>query len=603
LAEGGRSCARLLHLVLFVSGSTPRGRQGPEARDFRRAISPQAWLASRARNALKRPAFIGAIGVGTFITALVSMVVVPRTQRQPAQVVAVAVRPDTLTVAGEAALGRLKLAQAESALIVARSEVTKAALEAAALAAANPDTIVPLDSTVRDSLEARINRIETQLQRAEQAPLLSSYKALADLPELRNQTRVRALLDTLAEIEREREGFGAVGGVDPVFVALTSRASEIGRAIQAIASERRNDFVAQLAPPVRAQPVIPVAPAVDTAVHVAARDSIRLAIVGHDQELDRRRQVAKGMDLAEARAREKATAVAPPLALLASAFVLSWVIGFAVAFLAELKKPRVSSASELERFTGVRVLSTVETPMPSVERGRRKADRAAPPYFDPGAEGYQLAYLGLATDHPSLLMATVTGDDPVIAAVVACNLAAVAAEEARNTLVVDLEASCSASAALRSRIQPGVTDIIRGGVTWPDATTAARIGRDKTVDLVPHGSGATVSTESLIERFKQDSLRLARYYDAIFLLADARDVAQGLTGALPSKEVIYSAQPGITPLRKLRDQLESIRAAGGSVRGIVLWEAERPLLTTPRDLVKRPPRPEPKERPEVVATS
>jgi Mrp family chromosome partitioning ATPase len=560
-------------------------------------------LANRARNALKRPAFIGAIGVGTFVTALVSMVVVPRAQRQPPQAIPVAVRPDTLTIAGDAAVGRVKFAQAESALVAVRAEVAQAALAAAAEAAAKTDTVVPLDPAVRDSLEARIKRLETQLQRAEQAPLLSSYKALADLPELRNETRVRALLDTLGEIEREREGFGAAGGVDPVFVALTSRASEIGRAIQAIASERRNAFVAQLAPAAPAEPVLAVAPGADTAVHVAARDSIRLVILGLDQELARRREVARGMDLAEARAREKATAVAPPLALLASAFVLSWVIGFAVAFLAELKKPRISSASELERFTGVRVLSTVETPMPSMERGRRQADRAAPPYFDPGAEGYQLAYLGLATDHPSLLMATVTGDDPVIAAVVACNLAAVAAEEARNTLVVDLESSCSASAALRSRIQPGVTDIIRGGVTWPDATTAARIGRDKTVDLVPHGAGAPVSTEDLIERFKQDSLRLGRYYDAIILLADARDVAQGLAGALPSTEVIYSAQPGITPLRKLRDQLESIRAAGGSIRGIVLWEAERPLLAAPRDLVKRPPRPEPKQRPEVVATS
>ena len=555
---------------------------------------------------MRRPAFIGAISIGTFVTALVSMVVAPRNRQVPASL-PVAVRPDTLTFAAAAALGRVKLAQAESALAQARNEVAgalKAADSAAAVAAAGADTVSPVDIAARDSLDGRIKRLEAQLTRAEQAPLLSSYKALADLPDLRSDARVRALLNTLADIERDRESFGAVGGVDPIFVALTSRASEVGREIQAIAIERRNVLVGKLAPAVPAEPVVATTPANDTTVHVARRDSLQLAIKGFEQELTRRRESSRAMDLAEERARERANAVAPPLALLASAFVLSWVIGFAVAFVGELRKPRVSHANELERFLGVRVLSTVETPMPSVDRGRRQVDRAAPPYFDPGAEGYQLAFLGLATDHPTLLMATVTGDDPAIAAVVACNLAAVAADEARNTLVVDLESTCRASAALRSRVQPGVTDIIGQGLTWPEATTAARIGRDKTVDLVPYGKpGTAVPVQDLIALLQKDCIRLARYYDAIFLLADAKDVSQGLPGALPSPEVIFCAQPGITPLRQLRAELESIRAAGGSVRGIVLWEAERPLLPTPRELIARTPRSQPKEQPEVAAPS
>lgn len=532
------------------------------------------------------------------------MVVVPRAPRQAPQSVPIAARPDTLTVAADAALGRVRLAQAESAVVRVRADVALAAEAASAAAAIELDTAPAPPNAAHDSITARIQRLEADLTRAEQAPLLSSYKALADLPELRRDVRVRALLDTLAEVEREREGFGAVGGVDPIFVALTSRASEIGRAIQVIATQRRNALVAQLATAAPAEPAIAVAPAFDTATYIAARDSIRLAVQQHDQELTRRRESSRALDLTEERARERANAVAPPLALLASAFVLSWVIGFGVAFVGELKKPRVSHANELERFLGVRVLSTVETPMPSVDRGRREADRSAPPYFDPGAEGYQLAYLGLATDHPTLLMATVTGDDPAIAAVVACNLAAVAADEARNTLVIDLESTCSASAALRSRVQPGVTNIIRSGASWPDATTAARIGRDKTVDLVPYGKpGTPVPVQELIALLNQDCTRLARYYDAIFLVAAAKDVSLGLARALPSPEVIYCAQPGITPLRKLRDQLDGIRAVGGSLRGIVLWEAERPLLPTPRELITGTPRAQPKAHRRAVATS
>ena len=61
--------------------------------------------------------------------------------------------------------------------------------------------------------------------RADNAPLLGSFRALAEAPQMRGDPRVKQLLDSLVEIERERESFNAVGGVDPVFVALTARAA------------------------------------------------------------------------------------------------------------------------------------------------------------------------------------------------------------------------------------------------------------------------------------------------------------------------------------------------------------------------------------------
>ncbi|HEY8175744.1 MAG TPA: hypothetical protein VIF32_08635 [Gemmatimonadaceae bacterium] len=555
--------------------------------DLRRAISRQTWLANRARNALQRPAFIGAISVGTFVTALVSMVVVPRAQRQGAPPIRIAARPDTFSIAATAALARVRLVETDSALAAARSQVATVAAQRP------PDTLYRLSAVHRDSLAARAATLERLVSRAEQAPLPSSYKALAELPELRADSRIRALVDSLSEIEREREGFGAVGGVDPIFVALTSRANEIGRAIQAIANDRLKAMRAELEPSTAPAPAVVMTPAVDTASRVAERDSAQLAMSQANDSLIRLRQIAHELDLEETRARERASAVAPPLAFLASAFVLSAVIGFATALIGELRRPRVTDANELERFLGVRVLSSVETQMPSAERGRREADRAAPPYFDPSAEGYQLAYLGLATEHPTLLAATITGDDPAIAAVVACNLAAISADEARNTLVVDLEPSCSVSAALRTRVHPGIVDILRGDVSWPDVTIAAAVGRDKTVDLVPYGAGASApslappAAPELAALLRKDAARLARYYDAIFVAAAPEDTAAGLPAALPSPDVVFCAQPGITPLRHLRDCLEGIRAAGGTVRGIVLWNAERPLLPTPTELASR----------------
>jgi len=560
------------------------GVQAPRS-DLRRAISRQAWLANRAANALHRPAFIGAISVATFVTALVSMVVVPRQQRRAPVPVAAIPRPDTLSVIASAAMAQLRIREADSALAVTRQQMAaeSARIEAELLARQATDTAGARTGLLRDSIESRLNLLDRLLARAGQAPLPSSYRAFTEVPELAADVKVRALLDTLGQIERERENFGAVGGVDPVFVALTSRASEIGRTVQAIAGARRTALRAQLAalPPEVAE-LVPV-PETDTATLVRTRDSARAALATANADLERRRDVSRTLDLDEERARERAAAVAPPLALLAAAFVLSAVVGFGAAFFGELRRPRLANAQELERFLGVRALASVETPMPSAERGRREADRVAPPYFDPGAEGYQLAYLGLVTDQPTLLAVTVTGDDPAIVAVVACNLAAVAADEARHTLVLDLDPACSASAALRARATPGLSDVIAARVGWPDAIVTARVGRDKTVDLVPHGTGRTTPADAAAS-LRAHAPRLAKYYDALVVAARAEAVLAGVPAALPAPDVVYCAQPGVTPLRELRQQLDAMRAAGAVVRGVLLWAAERPLLPTPREL-------------------
>ena len=54
-----------------------------------RLILPRAtYLAARARNAMQRPIFIGAISVGTFVTAIVALVVVPQQAQRRAQAIA-----------------------------------------------------------------------------------------------------------------------------------------------------------------------------------------------------------------------------------------------------------------------------------------------------------------------------------------------------------------------------------------------------------------------------------------------------------------------------------------------------------------------------------
>src|SRR5207247_6060336 len=96
------------------------------------------------------------------------------------------------------------------------------------------DTFPPAARAQRDSLSAELATLNRLIDRAENAPLPTSYRALAASPTVAADPRVRVLLDSLADIERERNAFGAVGGVDPVYLSLTSRATAIGRQIQGI---------------------------------------------------------------------------------------------------------------------------------------------------------------------------------------------------------------------------------------------------------------------------------------------------------------------------------------------------------------------------------
>jgi hypothetical protein len=47
-----------------------------------RAIPRAVWLTARARNTVHRPVFIGAVSFGTFVAALVALVVAPQQSRR-----------------------------------------------------------------------------------------------------------------------------------------------------------------------------------------------------------------------------------------------------------------------------------------------------------------------------------------------------------------------------------------------------------------------------------------------------------------------------------------------------------------------------------------
>lgn len=546
-----------------------------------RLILPRAtYLAARARNAMHRPIFIGAISVGTFVTALVALVVVPQQAQRAAKAIAPkpGEKPDTVALAQALADANSRVAATDEALSAAR-------VKAAMLSQSAIDTLDPVLTARRDSLDHRLNQLEALLARTETAPLAASYRALGESQELAGHASVKILLDSLSEIEREREASATSGGADPVFVALTARATEIGRAIQTIGVARRDTLRAAIT--ALARPERPSASELaqaDTMRRISAHESALAAAATATIQLEAARRRVEELDRRAERARALANPLsAPPYAMLASAIVFGMVLGFGAAFTQELRRPRIADAREAERISGVRVISVIRPRPPSPERGRRMADRVAPPHIDPANDAHQLVWLFVAPPASSLLMLTITGESSLIAAIIAANLGALAAEEARNVIVIDTDSQLSpVSAALRSSAKPGLRDILEGRVGWPEATQHATIGRDRVIDVVPSGTGfSTADSARVSDVLRRDAARMARHYDTIVIVASQEATFSGLPGALPMHDVVYCARLGFTRHAELKKAMQSIRLAGGNPLGIVLWDDVEPLPMTP----------------------
>lgn len=567
---------------MSTSRRPPRRRLGAAAQNS------TAWIAARAKNTLRRPLFITTVSVLTFIVSLMALVVVPRQARKAAVAMrpAAASRPDTEPTFAALRQAEGEVAAAESTLARTRTELAQ--LVAATAAVAATDTAIgggQLSAGVRgkrDSLAEQVSLLGRLIARSENAPLLGSYRALAQAGPMQGDAKVKAQLDSLVEIERERDSYSAVGGVDPVFVALTARANELGRNIESLADARRTALkkeLAALAPPPPVMPAeIASRPLPDTVARRRDRDAARDASAGVTSRLARERAELVALDVREERARELANIGASPSAMLAAALVFGAMLGFGVVLLDEVRHPRVADAYEIERMTGIRVLGEIRRLPPSPDRGRRTAERTAPSFIDPGADGHQLVYLTIATTGTNTVMLTVTGDMPAVSAVVAINFAAIASDEARDTLLIDTDGTASTvAAALRIRPSAGMSGLAGGQTEWSQVIRTANLGRDRTIDVVPSGQGV-VAADDLTAILRRDVETLSRRYDAIIVVSALDQSVAGVSAALPVPDVLYCVRAGQTPIAELKRHIEEIQTTGAQVRGVVFWNAPDPQL-------------------------
>jgi Mrp family chromosome partitioning ATPase len=540
-------------------------------------------MAARARNALRRVLVFGIVGGVVFIAALIAFVVVPRNASRKA--LAVASRIEARTDSSPA----VALRDRYLAEVTSTDSVLNAARQAAIpVPTLVIDTFPPAVRAQRDSLNAELATLNRLIDRAENAPLPTSYRALAASPAVAADPRVRVLLDSLADIERERNAFGAVGGVDPVYLSLTSRATAIGRAIQGIADVKRGEVRGKLAliRPVPA-PVEKPKISVDTVALLTQRAQAQQNYAAAAKQLDQINQKNTRIDRESARARELANVGAPPWAMLAAAVVLALAMGFAASFGTELKRPHIADPREAEQISGARVLTVIRPPEVVVERSRRQADVEAPPLIDVISESYRTLYLHIASVEASVPIVTITGDDPGIIATVASNLAASAAYEARSTLLVDVDpTTCSVASVLRIRPDPGLSGIITGTATWPEAIVPTTIGRDRPLDVIPSGTRRAGPPEpDVVEDVRRELARMQRRYDFIIITAPTSYVQRSASSIIPAPDVILCARIAHTSVAGLKSAVDSLRGADMRIHGLVLWDAEMPLLETREEML------------------
>jgi tyrosine-protein kinase Etk/Wzc len=573
-------------------------------RFLRRATLPlsrASWLSARAKNALRRPIFIGAVSIGVFILALAALIAAPRQVEESKRGATTPVDPRADTIAAQQALdlAQVRLRATADSLNAARGAA------AAAFRTVAVDTLSPGSVARRDSIAASMTTLATLVERAENAPLPQSYRALGESPPMAQDPRVRTLLDSLTAIEREREAFGASGGADPIFVALTSSANELGRTLLGLAQERRAALereVKTLTPKIETIPSTLLA-AADTVPRLAAYNAASAQVAQLTTRLAQTRQYAAAQHEREMHEQRSFDLRVPPVVLLAAALVLGAALGFGTAYFDELRHPRLADAAEAERVTGLRVLGSVVPRRVSPERSRRQVDREAPPYLDHLSDVYQLVWLHVTTASPGTMILTVTGDDPAVASIVASNLAAISADEARHTLVIDADAAaCGVAAALQIRAEPGLVELIDGRARTGEAIETTTIGRSSLVDVIPSGIGVPLPDVTEVSAVLQrHSVRFARRYDTIIVVASQEHAMSGLPSSLPNHDVLYCTRVGHTRVAKLREAIAAVRRGGGHPLGLVVWDTLLPNLTTPKELASGPRPKRTTEMPAVAA--
>ncbi len=519
-------------------------------------------MAGRARNLVHRSGVLVSVGGVGFAMAFALLLWFTRTEREALQRVPTAV--DTVDLARKAASMRRLQFRADSVLAVvspprrpvfrpAPTTDTSVVDTSANLVTVGTDTMPSVSAeptpppagattVIPDSLRLAVAALSSRLERAQNAPLASSWRALAADPLLQQDARVRALADSLADAERSRNEYDAVGGVDPIYLELSSRVTTYGRAIERSALQR---IAALLEPPVAGGLVAPlrVGPTAeerarrfiaDSARYVTARakrDAAARVADSVNALLAAERSTAIVRDSARARAQRRVDALAPPLAMLTASAVAAIGLALLIAILLEVQSPRLADDREVASQARVPILLSI-----------RATDATTP-------EALTSAFSQLAFDLEPFLIDVrtliVVSDDPQLASRTAARMGERLGYDGRSVRIVSPR---QGTARMTTRVRRRAT---------PTATQAVLVQPER-------NQGVAWTGEFFLERVSDDTVTLRA--------GALEDVRPALAAGSGDSHVVLVVRIGSTPSAWLtRARAEIHRTRGASALGVVIW--------------------------------
>jgi len=521
-------------------------------------------MAGRVRNLVHRSGVLVSVGGISFAIAFALLLWFTRAERDALQRVPTPV--DTLDLARKAASMRRLQFRADSVLAevspprrpaVRRLPATDSSVvdSTAALGSAGPDTLaattpssaapyqlVVAADVIPDSLKLAVAMLSARLERAQNAPLASSWRALAADPLLQQDARVRALADSLAEAEKSRNEYDAVGGVDPIYLELSSRVTSYGRAIERSALQRIALLLepASAAGPVAMLRVGPTAEerarrfVADSTRYVTARakrDAAARVSDAVSAQLTAERATAIARDSARARAQRRVDALAPPLAMLTASAAAAIGLALLVTILLEVQSPRLADDLEVTSQARVPVLLSIRT-----------TDAKTP-------EALTSAFSQLAFDLEPFLESVrtliVVSDDPQLASRTAARIGERLGYDGRSVRIVSPR---QGTARMTTRVRRRAT---------PTATQAVLVQPER-------NQGVAWTGEFFLENVTDDTITLRS--------GTLEDVRPALAAGAGDSHVVLVVQIGSTPSAWLsRARAEIHRARGVSAFGVVIW--------------------------------
>ena len=531
-------------------------------------------MAGRARNIVHRSGVLVSVGSITFAIAFGLLLWFTRAEREALQ--RVPAPADTVDLARKAASMRRLQFRADSVLAdvspprritlrvarvvdttgsAARADSTPrdsvagtaSGVSAGNDAASSTDASEPavISAPIPDSVRIAVAALSSRLQRAQNAPLAASWRSLASDPLLQQDARVRALADSLAEAERARNEYDAVGGVDPIYLDLSSRVTAFGRAIERIALTRIALLLrpAVIGGPVVAQRVGPGAEELarrfiaDSARYVTARarrDAAARVSDSVSAQLTAQRTDAMLRDAARTRAQHRVDALAPPLAMLTASAAAAIGLALLVTILLEVRAPRLADDREVATQARVPVLLSL-----------RPTDATT-------QDALTSAFSQLVFDlEPALAAARtliVVSDDAELASRTAARIGERLGYDGRSVRIVS---SRQGTARMTPRM--------RGRAT-PTATQAVLVQPERS-------QGVAWTGEFFLESVADDTISVRA--------GAIEDVRPALAAGAHGAQVLLVVRIGSTPTQWLTQvRAEIHKAHGSSALGVVIWAPE-----------------------------